>query len=60
MIAAMADSDPANESGRRPGDSDRHRRQRTKNLFMFAFLLAIAAVFFGLTIVRMGGPGTLQ
>jgi hypothetical protein len=42
---------------KRPGDSDRHRQQRSKNLFMFFFLLAIAAIFFGLTIVRMGGKG---
>ena len=42
---------------RRPGDSDRHRRQRSKNLFMFFFLLSIAAIFFGLTLVRMGGKG---
>ncbi len=41
--------------GRRPGDTDMHRRQRTKNLFMFGFLLAIAAIFFALTVVRMGG-----
>ena len=40
---------------RRPGDTDMHRRQRTKNLFMFVVLLAVAAVFFGLTLVRMGG-----
>jgi uncharacterized membrane protein len=48
MSLAMTDN-------RRPGDTDRHRRQRTKNLFMFAFLLVIAAIFFALTIVRMGG-----
>ncbi len=40
---------------RRSGDTDMHRRQRTKNLFMFGFLLAIAAIFFVLTVVRMGG-----
>ncbi|MFI5002709.1 MAG: hypothetical protein ACHQK9_22715 [Reyranellales bacterium] len=40
---------------RRPGDTDRHRRQRTKNLLMFGCLLALAAIFFALTIVRMGG-----
>ncbi|WP_170920733.1 hypothetical protein [Enhydrobacter aerosaccus] len=45
----MADDD------RRPGDSDMHRRQRGKNLFMFTVLLALAAVFFVLTMVRMGG-----
>jgi hypothetical protein len=40
---------------RRPGDTDLHRRQRAKNLFMFGFLLAIAAIFFVLTVVRMSG-----
>ncbi|MBS0520013.1 MAG: hypothetical protein JSR90_15070 [Proteobacteria bacterium] len=45
----MADDD------RRPGDSDMHRRQRGKNLFMLGVLLAIAVVFFMLTMVRMGG-----
>jgi hypothetical protein len=40
---------------RRPGDTDMHRRQRTKNLFMFVVLLAVAVVFFGITLVRMGG-----
>ncbi len=43
------------EDNRRPGDTDMHRRQRTKNLFMFGFLLVIAVAFFVLTIVRMGG-----
>jgi hypothetical protein len=41
--------------GRRPGDTDRHRRQRAKNLFMLGALLVMAAIFFTLTIVRMGG-----
>ena len=40
---------------RRPGDTDMHRRQRTKNLFMFFILLAVAAVFFGITLVKMSG-----
>jgi hypothetical protein len=40
---------------RRPGDTDMHRRQRAKNLFMFFVLLGVAAAFFGLTLVRMGG-----
>jgi len=39
---------------RRPGDTDMHRRQRKKNLFMFFILLAVAAVFFGITVVKMG------
>jgi hypothetical protein len=38
----------------RPGDSDMHRRQRGKNLVVAGFLLALAVVFFVLTIVRMG------
>jgi hypothetical protein len=40
---------------RRPGDSDRHRRQRPKNLFMLWVLLAVAAAFFALTLVRLRG-----
>src|SRR5260370_1020211 len=48
MSAAMTED-------RRPGDTDRHRRQRGKNLLMAGFLLALAAIFFLLTLVRMGG-----
>jgi hypothetical protein len=43
------------EQERRPGDTDRHRRQRGKNLFMFFLLLSMAVIFFALTVVRMGG-----
>ena len=46
MSAAMADN--------RPGDTEMHRRQRAKNYVMAIVLLAVAAIFFGLTIVRMG------
>lgn len=42
---------------RRPGDTDQHRRQRGKNLFVAGFLLALVVAFFALTIVRMGGQG---
>jgi len=42
---------------RRPGDTDLHRRQRGKNLVVAAFLVAVAAIFFVLTLVRMGGQG---
>ena len=42
---------------RRPGDTDMHRLQRGKNLFVAGFLLALAAIFFVLTLVRMGGQG---
>jgi hypothetical protein len=45
---------------RRPGDTDRHRRQRTKNLFMFVVLLAVAAAFFAITIVKMSGQTGLR
>ena len=48
-MSVMADDD------RRPGDTDRHRQQRGKNIFMFVCLIAMAAAFFALTIVRMGG-----
>jgi hypothetical protein len=48
-MSVMADDD------RRPGDSDMHRRQRSKNLFMLGMLLAIAAMFFALTLVRLRG-----
>ena len=50
-MSVMADDD------RRPGDSDRHRQQRSKNLFMFFCLLSMAVIFFALTVVRMGGKG---
>ena len=43
------------DDNRRPRDSDRHRQQRGKNIFMFFCLLVMAAIFFALTIVRMGG-----
>lgn len=42
---------------RRPGDSDMHRRQRTKNLVMAGLLLGMVVIFFLLTIVRMGDKG---
>lgn len=45
-MSAMADN--------RPGDSDMHRRQRGKNLIVAGFLVVLVAVFFVLTIVRMG------
>jgi hypothetical protein len=50
MMAAMAQD-------RRPRDTDMHRRQRGKNFFIAGFLLVLAAMFFALTIVRMGGYG---
>ena len=39
---------------RRPGDTDLHRRQRVKNLVTVGLLLLMAAMFFALTMVRMG------
>jgi hypothetical protein len=41
----------------RPGDSDRHRQQRGKNLVVAAFLVALVVIFFLLTLVRMGDQG---
>jgi len=32
-----------------------HRRQRTKNIAVFLALVAMVALFYVLTIVRMGG-----
>jgi hypothetical protein len=40
---------------RRPGDTDVHRRQRSKNLFMLGALLVVVVVFFALTLVRLRG-----
>jgi len=40
-----------------PGNYLSDRQQRSKNLFMFFFLLSMAVIFFGLTLVRMGGKG---
>ncbi len=51
-MSAMAEDD---FDERRAGDSDMHRRQRGKNLFMFWVLLAMAAAFFALTVVRLRG-----
>ena len=42
------------DDNRRPRNSDRHRQQRSKNIFMLCCLLAMAVAFFALTIVRMG------
>ena len=42
------------DDNRRPRDSNRHRQQRSKNIFMFFCLLAMAAAFFALAVVRMG------
>jgi len=47
MSVVMADP-------RRPGDTDVHRRQRSKNLITVGLLLLMAAAFFALTMVRMG------
>ena len=47
----------AMDEPRRPGDTDMHRRQRGKNLFVLGLLLVMVVVFFVLTIVRMGGQG---
>jgi len=41
------------EQFRRPGDSDRHRRQRGKNRVVLGIIAVVIVLFFVLTIVRM-------
>lgn len=36
--------------------SEMHRRQRAKNLTLFALLLGLVALFYLITLVRMGAP----
>ncbi|MFQ5938569.1 MAG: hypothetical protein ACE5KL_00665 [Alphaproteobacteria bacterium] len=35
--------------------SERHKRRRPMNLALFVVLLALVALFYAITIVRMGG-----
>ncbi len=35
--------------------SDRHRRQRGKNIALLVVLLALVGIFYAVTLVRMGG-----
>ncbi len=35
--------------------SDRHRRQRGKNIALLVVLLALVGIFYVVTLVRMGG-----
>ncbi len=35
--------------------SERHRRQRTRNIALLAVLLGLVALFYVMSIVRMGG-----
>ncbi len=35
--------------------SEQHKRRRTMNLALFAVLLALVALLYAITIVRMGG-----
>ena len=44
----------AADSPNRPGD-DRSRRLRARNLALLFVLLGLVALFYALTIVRMGG-----
>ena len=50
---AMADRKRFNPAG-----SPRHRQQRVKNWAMLVLLLGLVALFFVLSIVRMGGAGS--
>ena len=40
------------------GEFFAHRQQRVKNWAMFAILVGLVALFFVLSIVRMGGAGS--
>jgi len=40
---------------RRLSEAELRRRQKSKNLFMAGFLVVLVAIFFALTVVRMGG-----
>jgi hypothetical protein len=51
---AMSDRDPKTFD---PAASPRHRQQRVKNWAMFIILIGLVALFFVLSIVRMGGAG---
>ena len=46
---------PTPQLAPRRGRSEMHRRQRTKNIAVFLALVAMVALFYVLTIVRMGG-----
>lgn len=35
--------------------SEMHRRQRAKNWTLFSILLALCAIFFALTMIKLGG-----
>jgi hypothetical protein len=35
--------------------SEQHKRQRTKNLALAGVLLALVALFFAITLVKLGG-----
>jgi hypothetical protein len=39
----------------RPAVDERQRRQRSRNVALLAVLLALVALFYAITIVRMGG-----
>jgi hypothetical protein len=39
----------------RPAVDERQRRQRSRNLALLAVLLGLVALFYAITIVRMGG-----
>lgn len=47
-------TDLADDRARRPGDSDLHRRQRTKNRLVAGLLVGFVVLLFLLSIVRMG------
>jgi hypothetical protein len=44
---------------RRKKGSEMHRRQRGKNIAVLLLLVGMVALFYVLTIVRMGGSGVM-
>ncbi|HEX9809330.1 MAG TPA: hypothetical protein VGC25_06965 [Alphaproteobacteria bacterium] len=47
----------AEGNARRPARSEVHRRQREKNIALLVVLATLAALFYVITIVKMGGAG---
>lgn len=51
---SVMDRDPSDETGAVRDQAQRGKRLRGRNLAVLAALLALAALFYGITVVRMG------
>ncbi|MBL8673904.1 MAG: hypothetical protein IPK81_07855 [Rhodospirillales bacterium] len=49
----------ADEPARKPWQSERHERQRAKNWIVLGAIVAVFALFFVITIIKIGGAGVL-